>query len=34
MDVPMPFNDSLENQVIPSQARIIEVARDLVAGRR
>jgi 2-oxoisovalerate dehydrogenase E1 component len=34
MDVPMPFNDSLENQVIPSQARIIEVARDLVTGRR
>ncbi len=34
MDVPMPFNDSLENLVIPSQARIIEAARDLVTGRR
>jgi 2-oxoisovalerate dehydrogenase E1 component len=34
MDVPMPFNDTLENLVIPSQARIIEAARDLVTGRR
>jgi hypothetical protein len=30
----MPFNDTLENQVIPSQARIIDAARDLVTGRR
>jgi pyruvate/2-oxoglutarate/acetoin dehydrogenase E1 component len=34
LDVPMPFNDTLENQVIPSQARIVEAARDLVTGRR
>ena len=34
LDVPMPFNDTLENQVIPSQARIIEAVRDLVLGRR
>jgi 2-oxoisovalerate dehydrogenase E1 component len=34
MDVPMPFNDTLENQVIPSQARIVEAVRDLVTGRR
>jgi 2-oxoisovalerate dehydrogenase E1 component len=34
MDVPMPFNDTLENQVIPSQARLVAAARDLVNGRR
>ena len=34
LDVPMPFNDSLENEVIPSQARIVTAVRDLVAGRR
>jgi 2-oxoisovalerate dehydrogenase E1 component len=34
LDVPMPFNDNLENQVIPSQARLIAAVRDLVAGRR
>jgi 2-oxoisovalerate dehydrogenase E1 component len=34
LDVPMPFNDRLENDVIPSQTRIISEVRDLVAGRR
>jgi pyruvate/2-oxoglutarate/acetoin dehydrogenase E1 component len=28
MDVPMPFNDRLENAVIPSQETIIEGIRD------
>lgn len=28
MDVPMPFNDRLENTVIPSQETIIEGIRD------
>ena len=28
-DVPMPFNDQLENAVIPSQERIIEAVRSL-----
>jgi 2-oxoisovalerate dehydrogenase E1 component len=34
LDVPMPFNDNLENQVIPSQARIVSEVRELVSGRR
>jgi len=29
-DVPMPYNDALEVAVIPSQARIIAAARDLL----
>ena len=30
-DVPMPFNDKLESLVIPSQARIVEAVRALIA---
>lgn len=29
-DVPMPYNDDLERQVIPSQARIVEAIREVL----
>lgn len=31
-DVPMPYNDELEREVIPSAARIEQAVRDLIAG--
>lgn len=34
LDVPMPFNDRLESAVIPSQERIVEALRGLMAGAR
>ena len=29
LDIPMPYNDVLERQVIPSQERIADAIRDL-----
>ena len=34
LDVPMPFNDRLESAVIPSQERIVDAVRALMAGAR
>jgi len=30
-DIPIPYNDSLEREVIPSQERLIEAIREVMA---